>query len=67
MTELELIAKQQIEIEILKLQIAKIQDACKKARSALCRPSQWSTSCPGFPQVARRGILEAQQALDYLE
>ena len=63
MTEIELIAKQQLEIEELKIVISEYKDACRDASSYLWRPEQWSTKCPDFPKVAMSGIVRARQAL----
>ena len=59
----ELIVKQQLEIEELKLKIADHEDACSGAISCLCRPEQWSTKCSDFPKVAMSGIVGAPDIL----
>ena len=64
MSEAELIAKQQLEIESLKLKIAEIKAACRAASCALWRPEQWDVTCPEFPRVAMRAIVSARLALD---
>ena len=66
MTKDELIAKQQIEIEELKLKIYEYKEACNDVRNALWRPEQWSPKCPDFPRVAMVGIVHARQAIDGL-
>ena len=63
MTKDELITKQQLEIEGLKMEVERIKVACEKARSHLWRPEQWSTKCPDFPKVAMTGIVNARQAI----
>ncbi len=64
MTESELIVKQQLEIEELKIIISDYKNACDDARSYLWRPEQWSTKCPDFPNVAKSGIVQAIRAID---
>ena len=59
----ELIVKQQLEIESLKIQIDTYELACSDARACLNHPEQWSMKCPDFPKVAMRGILSARDAL----
>lgn len=64
MNNLELIAKQQLEIELLKTKIAEITEDCNEARLALLKPEQWSIKCPDFPKVAKTGIVTASRLLD---
>jgi len=63
----ELITKQQLEIEALKIVIAGYKSACADARNFLWRPEQWSTKCPDFPKVAMSGIVRARQALEDID
>lgn len=64
MTKDELITKQQIEIEELKLTIDSYKATCDAVRGYLCRPEQWSTKCPDFPKVAMAGIVLAMRAIE---
>ena len=64
MTKDDLIIKQQLEIEELKIEISEMKAACNEARNHLWRPEQWSTKCPDFPKVAMSGIVKARQAID---
>ena len=66
MTKDELITKQQLEIEELKIVIGNYKDACKDVRGFLWRPEQWSMKCPDFPKVAMSGIINARNAIDGL-
>ena len=59
----ELIAKQQIEIEELKMQVTEYKTACKDALAHLWRPEQWNMHSPGFPKVAMTGICQARDAI----
>jgi len=63
----ELITKQQLEIEDLKIVISGYKGACADARNFLWRPEQWSTKCPDFPKVAMSGIVRARQALEDID
>lgn len=65
MTKDELIAKQQIEIEELKIQARDYRQAIADALDYLHHPEQWSMKCPDFPKVAMRGILGARDALNW--
>lgn len=60
----ELIVKQQLEIEELKIVIDEYKKACDAARNHLWRPEQWSMKCPDFPKVAMSGILRARDAIE---
>lgn len=62
----ELLVKQQIEIEGLKITIEEYKSACDDVRNLLWRPEQWSTKCPDFPKVAMSAIVQARQAIDSL-
>lgn len=64
MTKDELITKQQLEIEELKLEVASIRAACAEACAHLWRPEQWSTKCPDFPKAAMTGIVQARRVLE---
>ncbi|MCS6175350.1 MULTISPECIES: hypothetical protein [Shewanella] len=64
MTKDELITKQQIEIEELKLTIDSYKATCDAVRGYLCMPYQWSTKCPDFPEVAMKGIVQVIRAIE---
>lgn len=64
----ELITKQQLEIEELKIKLNEYKEVCADIRNHLWRPKQWSTKCPDFPKVAPKvamsGIVNAIRAID---
>lgn len=64
MTKDELIAKQQLEIESLKIQLEENKESCKEALNHLWRPEQWSLTCEDFPGVAMTGIVNARKAIE---
>jgi len=66
MTKDELITKQQLEIEDLKVIIEEYKDACNAVRGYLWRPEQWSTKCPDFPKVAMTAIVQVNRSIDGL-
>jgi hypothetical protein len=63
-TKDELIVKQQLEIEELKLAIDDYKNTCNAVRGYLWGPEQWSIKCPDFPKVAMTGIVQAMRAVD---
>lgn len=63
MTKDELIVKQQLEIEELKISLSEYRETCDSVSKILWRPEQWSTKCPDFPKVAMNAIVHAQQLL----
>jgi hypothetical protein len=63
MTKDELIVKQQLGIETLKIRIGEYKQASDDALNCLYHPEQWNMNCPDFPKVAMRGILTARDAL----
>ncbi len=66
MTEAELIAKQQLEIETLRIRISEIRDVCNVARMPLIYAEQWSITAEDFPKVAMRAIVSARSTLEGL-
>ena len=64
MSKDELIVKQQLEIEELKVRLAEHIEAVYDALGCLNHPEQWSMSCPDFPQVAMTGIVGARRAIE---
>lgn len=62
----ELIAKQQLEIEELKIRAGEYRQGIAEALGSLNHPEQWSMKCPDFPKVAMRGILRARDELNSL-
>ncbi len=63
MTKDELIAKQQLEIEELKIELSQREDLITEARRCLWRPEQWNPKCPDFPKVAMTAIVRARDIL----
>ena len=63
MTEHELIAKQQLEIESLKIVIDELRDSINSAIYPLIFIQQWGTTSPEFPRKALNAIIEAQKIL----
>jgi len=64
MTKDDLIVKQQLEIEELKLEIKYAELACKDARDYLQYAEQWSITCSDFPRVAMGSILKAMRSIE---
>lgn len=62
--EIELIAKQQLEIEELKMEIEHYKEICNAVRGYLWKPEQWNMKCPDFPEIAMYGIIGAIRAVD---
>jgi len=64
MTRDELITKQQLEIEELKIQLLQMRNICIEARNELIYAEQWSPKCPDFPRVAMNAIVKARYQLE---
>jgi len=64
MNQVELIAKQQIEIEELKQEIGYLKDCKKQALNELIHCEQWSIESDEFPRLAMNCVVNARQALE---
>ena len=67
MTKVELIAKQQLEIEELKITIDDYKTISKDARAILYVAEQWNLNSQGFPKVAMRTICAAREFLQRID
>lgn len=63
-TKDELIVKQQLEIESLKVKIAERKESCRSALQNLIFAEQWSPKCESFPRVAMKAIVRARQEIE---
>ena len=64
--EIALIAKQQLEIESLKMKILECRNAVNIALNSLNHVEQWSIKCPDFPRVSMNGVCSARRELSDL-